>query len=1706
MSSVETAFARRPTTHETNVPSARMSTTVDVAIIGMACRFPDAATYGEFWENLAAGRDCVREIPPARWDVALHYSPDINDAERTMSRWCGLVEPIDRFDHRFFGISPREARSMDPQQRLLLEETLHCIEDSGVPSSELRERKTAVFVGAMSVDYQQETLHPSVRTDSFSATGNYVCILANRVSYAFGLRGKSFAIDAACASSLVALHEARRSLQSGESDYALVAGVNLNFHPWKYVSWSKSRMLSPDGRCKTFDKDANGYVPGDGIGVLLLQRADEALRDRNRIYALVRGSAVGHGGAANSMTAPRVEAQEDVIVSALEDAGISAETIGYVEAHGTGTSLGDPIEVEALTSAYRRYTANRQFAGIGSVKTNIGHLEAAAGVAGVIKAVLMIRHGTVPQTLHVRTLNPLIEFRETPFEVALQARPWPRPESHPRRAGVSSFGIGGVNSHVILEEHIVDATRSAAEASEPTLPARAQAFVLSAASSTSFRKRVAQFRGLCDRELEGVRLEDLCKTLAVASSNHDVRRGALVSNLDDLRVFLDRSEAEIERAPEVLPVSVVLGPCALRGFSAVRPLYERHASFSKRLDAGLRELMHRTETQGLEAELQWHEWRAKTVPAFSCLVVEAFWGCIGDVGFRPARVCGRQQGGFWLAAALSGTLSPADAAAAAAWGLPRAHLAPSQPRSELFDPLNRRWIAPLRVTPEYLEGLVRDVEPSPSDFSASMSRAHALFESQHTFKRFIEEWNETFAALGVELRRLLVDGASAAERVPVSLRTLLFVAVESAFGRLREKWKLTPPRGKRDERLVELVQLVVDGVLPPRALRALFASRAPDAASVAALVNVDAARGFPAERYPLLAAWPREKLDLDWLQAAATADTAATFDAETGVYEWGLPSPDGDLARLFDQTLIELWQRGANIRWDVLYPQGTYDKVALPAYPFDGEVFWVRTRSRDAAEGVTTLRQAISLEDAIVRDHVIAGRHVLPGALLIQAAFSALESSGRESPALGNVVFHTPGLVSGVTELIVEVIGSRVRIALAGAELCHAELAERAPSLRPQEHPRPDGHVFDAAEIYRRLGDQGFAYGPSLRLLDDFAADGEGSCSVVRVEPLAGLSNTLAHVVDAALQGGLLMANLRTTTRTHGRLLPAAVGHVWVSADITQAALDLVIRPTALGTGQRGFAVDVTGHDANGGCRLELRNVVYRRAESDRLAATPVTRSSSWLAKSLHWTRARLPSGELHSDECRVGVVGADSAPDGWLAAIQAAYPGRVEACSLDGDFTLLLERLTTAPGRALVYFLPALAQPAALADATFDAGALRGLFSLAKAHARHTSDAGFRIIVPTSQAFVVTESDFGQCFPSAALLGLARTAMLESPKLEIRLVDLQSADPLELASVLREASYMGQDDAVVAYRDGVRFVQELRDLTQAENDGAPLFEDGKSYLISGGAGGVGRALIDELASTVSCRLFLLGRSAPHGDDWQVERSEGRRCEVRFVRCDVTEVAEVERVVAEIAARFGPLHGVLQLAGSTHDKLLLSKSWEEFRSVLAPKIDGTLNLERCTRDQPLAFFIAFSSIVSLIGNRGQADYAAANSFLDAFIAFRGRADSPGRSLSFNWPLWEDVGMGARLAQHRVHPEGESTFRDRDQGERRIRASHARAFREARVRHAGFRPAARSRQTSFAVRGAAPGRGDVCEHQWIVGGVTNGPHGGGDAPVIQRKRG
>lgn len=1051
---------------------------------------------------LVAGGNRIVPVPADRW---LARGNTLNGAGE-FPHWGGFLDGIDTFDHRFFGISPREARSMDPQQRLLLEQVWRCIEDSGIPLVELQGKVTAVFVGGMTVEYEHELRTSGLDVDAYDCSGTFRCMLANRISHAFDFKGPSLSIDTACSSSLVALHQAREALDAGRCDFALVAAASLNLNPWKYESFSKARMLSPDGQCKTFDQQANGYVPGEGVAALLLQRSDNAHRDRQPVHGLLKGSASNHGGHAISLTAPRVEAQRDVIVAAWQSAGLAPKDCSYIEAHGTGTSLGDPIEVEALTQAFRQTTTATQFCHIGSVKTNIGHLEPAAGIAGVIKVLLMMKARHIPATLNVRVLNPLIDFGRTPFRVAATATPWSVPTRQPLRAGVSSFGFGGANAHVVLESAPAPTRRRGAAARRNNAP---ELMVFSAKSPESLQRLLATWTAFArTAEFAALDRHDVARTLQSGRESFPHRFATLARQPADFVAALEAGAGEATATPGPLPrICLLVGAAPPKGIVP--------AGRNQRLDApafseawrtcvlAARRLGHRLELTTARPAAVLRRLREFAVQYASSRQLMA-------VISPPASIAGEGIG-FWVALALSEMLSLEQAMELLVRPSAVRTLRLARPRMTVLNGALGPEIRPFVITRDYLETLRSDLVRLEAEFPSLRKHALQLLDSQFTFKKNLEAWNESLTSLGRTVEALLNEPAH-----NDAWRPLTALIIADSLRKLNRKWRLVSTLAVSSVQTCELLDLLDDGVLETREVLALVFDPASSLEAIVTAANERWANLDPLKPYTALRRFNDTPTELGdpkaWLRLASQAslpkrgpvpvlrwlvgrgpartDKAHQIDADFEI---------GDVLNRADllPALQLAWQRGVALQWNALPGAGPYQRVSLPTCEFVGEPLWVGDKPtaqsgaslRQTAEPVRIERRFDRTSHPVVNDHTIGGRPLLPAACLLDLALALALKSSPETGIAAHVrdfAIRRPTIMDRPRLVKAQVAEDRRAFALTseGETLATGSVARTPANLEPGDLSMwQSGRLHDGKSVYPSLAASGYAYGPALQVI-----------------------------------------------------------------------------------------------------------------------------------------------------------------------------------------------------------------------------------------------------------------------------------------------------------------------------------------------------------------------------------------------------------------------------------------------------------------------------------------------------------------------------------------------------------------------------------------------------------------------------------------------
>ncbi|MEE4576444.1 type I polyketide synthase [Paenibacillus polymyxa] len=931
----------------------------DIAVVGMSCRFPDACDYNQFWNNLEKGVDSVREIPLDRWDVKNSYAMDMDKPTQSISKWCGLLNHVYDFDHQFFKISPREAIHMDPQQRLILEETWHCIEDSGISLATLQHKQTAIYAGVMTTDYRQEMIDVDHGIDSYACLGNFESLLSNRISYTFDFRGASQTINAACASSLVAVHEAKQALRIRKCDYALVACVNLNLHPWKYISFSKSRMLSPDGICRAFDLHANGYVPGDGVAVLLLQRLDEAVKDHNHIYGIIKGSDVNHSGKSQSITAPRVQAQQDVIKGAYQDADLRPEMVNYVEAHGTGTSLGDPIELESLTRAFRQFTDKKQFCKIGSVKTNIGHLESAAGLAGIIKVLMMMKHRKIPKTLHLNTLNPIVDWDNSPFIPANDLSSWESvEEGDSLRASVSSFGFGGVNSHVLLEEY------QSAETDKLFHTNRSEFFVLSAKTTQALDNLQEIWKTFVTTDdFKAQSLSDISSVLLMGREAFQYRCGILVRHKEELKEKIladDLPQMKAVKCSWELNITNL----AWEGYADIEPLYVECSLFKQVIDDAMKRLRSLHLGRKISSSFFQESWTGVEKSLYQLISGYAFAFSLISLGLTPSVVTGHNDG-WWVAMAISGILKLEDILTIKIGKSELKDLEFSCPAIPLREPVTGEICVPLQCNEAYIHDLISLTESgveeqsgppaskSPNDYGLQtyIQKSKLLYPVQHTFKGYIDDWESVIqketscSIVGILCEEQLLNKENITPN-------LLLIVLVSSLRKLYRKWNLEEQQFVIGSRLEEIMDLLDEGVLPKETLVQIMLQTNTVERAVE-IINNNLMKIHSDRKYPLMKKYYQNEIkiemNLEWISLIENVDHVLLQQAElevvyidncdtvadSGIHFGGA----SDVITQFYQSIFQLWMKGVPIHWNQLFQGRSYHKIGLPVYSFDRNTF-----------------------------------------------------------------------------------------------------------------------------------------------------------------------------------------------------------------------------------------------------------------------------------------------------------------------------------------------------------------------------------------------------------------------------------------------------------------------------------------------------------------------------------------------------------------------------------------------------------------------------------------------------------------------------------------------------------------------------------------------------------------------------------------------
>jgi acyl transferase domain-containing protein/acyl carrier protein len=1558
-----------------------------IALIGAACRFPGGVTdLDSYWHLLENGVDAVTAVTPERRALGGWKSGD---------RWhAGLLDNIDQFDARFFGISAREANTMDPQQRLVLEVGWQALEDSGHAPGALAGSSTGVFIGLTTSDYGQLIQNGGCPPDVYIATGNAHNATAGRLSFVLGLQGPSIAVDTACSSSLVAVHLACLSLRARNCRMALAGGVNVLLSEQLFEYFYAWGMMSPGGKCKPFDASADGFVRSEGCGMVVLKRLSDALADGDRIRAIIRGSAVNQDGRSSGLTVPNGPAQEAVIRQALTSAGVEPADIGYVESHGTGTSLGDPIEAQALAAVLGAGRNAENPLLIGSVKANLGHTESAAGIAGLLKAVLSLERERIPGQIHFRQINPKIDWAGMPVAIPVQIHDWPR-GSRRRLAGVSSFGFSGTNAHLILEEAPVE-KEAAANLERPL-----HVVTLSGRTVEAYAHVATDLAACLARTPAS--LPNVAYTLGVGRTHFRERGAIIVRDMSELQQKLAAGKV-LRRA-----VGHVRGKLAFlftgqgsQWTGMCRDLYDTHPVFRDALDECAQKLPLERPlidviygSQGALLDQTAYTQPALFAVEWSLAQLWKSWGIEPDV------VLGHSVGEY-VALCVAGVWTLSDG------------LRIITERARLMQLLGPGWgMTAVQTGPEKIEDILHgfDISIAARNASASTVVSGRLQE--------LAVVEKLMAAAGIKSVRLAVSHGFHSSQMDQAAEN---------FSRFLGSMETHEPQCR--------IVSSVTGAFTDRAelgQAEYWRRQVRHAVEFHAGIMTLAGAGYdlfleigPA---PVLCGLGRQSIGAEgqlW---------APSVRRERGAWEQIL------------ESLAQLYVAGADVDWRGFDAPYFRRSVSLPTYPFEREQYWFVPSPSPAPKPDTAAHPLLGSRFAVagtletyiwenelstttlpyLEDHCVQGEIIFPATAYIEMTVAAAREIYGDLPvAVTEIEYRKPLFLTADPvrmQLSLSPSDGRVRIHARSDSskpwtLCAQSFVKTveqpADACPPQDfESRAEGQM-SGAEFYESFQKRGNMWGPAFQGMRHAWLRHDEAWSEIEVPESirSGIERYCVHPAVADACGHVLaaLASAQATTNS-GAFVGQAIDRVCIYQRPRGNRLFVhgQVVPVSNSAVVRG---DVRVFDADGTLISHLQGAQMRYL--DQQSAGKI---SEWFYRIL-WREALLSANPLP-------VVGEWLILSGQEVALADALAANMRAANLpstvvtDHAQSQLHEVFGHAPTAGVVYLwgLDAREPAGGPAAASCEIG---GLLELIRVMAKNAEG---RIWIVTSGLEEVDNAVREEAVWQAPLRGLARSVAVEHSELWGGLIDLDpDASPAENADVLWHYLQSPGGEDQVAVRAGRLFAARLEHCTIPETASVVLRRD-CCYLITGGLGGLGLQVARWMVGHGASRLVLMGRTPlPDRSMWSalaadhpqlsqvtaIRELESAGATVHLAHLDVSDSRAVSRYFASYKQEcWPPIRGVVHAAGILEPRLLADLTPEQCERSLLPKI-GAWVLDRELEDELLDFFVMFSSASALRGTPRLGAYAAANSFLDALACRRHGRGQP--ALSVNWGLWSEAGM------------------------------------------------------------------------------------------------
>lgn len=1698
----------------------------DIAVIGMGCRFPGECDSPEaLWEFLCAGKNAVQKVPASRWENDEYFSSQAPSPGKIASPYGAFIESIERFDAEFFSIAAREAEQMDPQQRLLLETSWQAFEDAGMVPKTLRQSRSGVFIGCMTQEYSELIADPNA-IDMHTGTGNAPSILAGRLAYYYGLNGPAMVVDTACSSSLLTVHLAVNSLRQNETDLALAGGVNLQLSPRAGITESQAMMLSADGLCKTFDDRADGIGRGDGLGLVVLKRLSDALCDGDPIRAVIKGSAVNHDGRSSGLTVPSERAQEALLTAALKNAGLQAEQVDYIEAHGTGTPLGDPIEINALSSVLAEQRDLQHPVLIGSIKTNFGHMEGAAGIGGFIKAALAVQKGKIPAHLNYAIPNHHIDWQSCGIQVVEQLQDWPEKEEQSlRTAGISAFGLSGTNVHILVQNYAYpqDTNKKSTAATESSVvigtkhPYSASPYLKISAQQFDGLKRVAQayeqslhelseeqinaacYESLLQRSDLAYRAMILCaehfspttieadpitaqKKAAAEKTEGKNVKSQLLEDLQDLqqgkvnpRVIVGAHHCQ-ELKPQLAILFTGQG-AQYKGMGY--ELYQQYPIFrnaidecarvlDKLLDQPLKTILFTGDEQQLR-----HTYYAQPAIFSIDYALYRLWESWGV----QAQVLMGHSLGEYVAACIAGIFSLEDALFLVAT---RAKLMENAPGNGAMLAVSTSITELKERLGETLDGLDIAALNAPSQLVLSGNReeieaALQQLQTHHIHCQLLKVSHAFHSRLMDPIRD---EWRQALEQVKLSAPLLAIISnVSGTIG--------GPEMGQKQYWINHLRRPVQ------------FAK------GVGALKQMACHLYLECGPKPILAP----------LLAANEIDTQAATILST--------LQPGQSQRLYT-TAAQLYVNGIDLDWQhVIGVERQAEEQQknragmerqnstrwLPVYPFQGKSYWLPPQSIPAVSPIANpshskrlhplLDQALELVaeeseylyfqsgwsahyPSYLSQHQVYGQIVVPFAVYLELLIALAQqlepeaSNGRyEQIRILNPLLLEKSVQYKIQVRVQTLSSQRYRVEIFsksdGSEVKRYN-SNKMPGLNNwQAHLRAEyltqsdtatGELGDLKvdsclqelteeAIYQLFAKKEMHYGDAFRVIEK-ANQGDGNAT-------AHIKADLSPNEDYCLHPGQWDGCLQTAGIAIGET-DSEITWLPVGVDVFEfthgqfSSLDCIAKAEihgkegAVDSGASSLKTDLSlGIKTNQQQIADFKGIEYQPIERDKLMAQmakniqaakgPVGASlyqPVWEAVELTELEPSIGNGDdsLSLTQSCFFCIG--------LAQGEAGKLRQVLASQAIGSYCLALTEFSE-PGFKYAY--PELLKSGEDApvfvfcaeDFCVEASGKKIASETAKQfltliQSIESQNLNGSVVILSRANQLETSMDYPTIasVEQYALSGLLKTAALEYPQRLMQMVDWQCKtvdNPFPLTEFLQVLSpanptsywFISQQQTFI---QRLKWLEEAELVTRSQNKANPSTPDtlqnplkispSQSYLITGGSGSLGQRVITELLAHGARHILIAGRSGIDNlppeltQEWQ---SQG--CQVAGIKADLSCSEGAEQLLQQLS-NHPPLAGVIHAAGVLADGAINGMSVEQFIKPWGAKVEALLALEGALSDHRLDFFVTFSSAAAITGSPGQANYAAANAFVDGLMMQWRAKGIP--AISINWGPWSGGGM------------------------------------------------------------------------------------------------